>query len=786
MEFITHLPQFRVVVCRECRYAVLPSSIDAHFARLRPHGFTKQARARISAAVADIGSLILNQDELSALEFPFPAASANPIAELAAPEPNGFRCLAEAEGGDACLYIGRSTRRMREHCGEKHGWKSRNKGGYHKAAVIGDVQEVPWRSGVYYQRFFKQGSNSRYFEVSAGIQEEYPSASGQSSTWEIFQAKAGDKYRRVEEAEQHRIKAADELREPNPWLRRTGWTRHLHGLDAVKLRNLIRPAEENEEALQQIHCAFERLIYSAQAVAVTDVIGQPALFEAHRKESCKKPGKPFNSRMDKTTFRQYTNIGKQLLSYIWRANNLEGDETPGFRMSRIQQLHFDNLVDEINAITQPHNSSDTANEEAKVRLQSVVLELWIALLDHKLGDHQYQSIIISGLAVLGLQNGGGWTDAEDFTPKLSAVIKLARLMVVRKAYELRQQSINRRKDCGSSQDKAEEEAPSHFRLVQLMTQKFMMLVDSGGEPSPMDWMLDTRTYGMYIRYHTPAEGTISWKGDTILYQTMQFDMQQVRSMVYGLLSETTRILMTDLLLLELDEHGNVQGEQLPAIDWANSVDNPTESKTGWSFLDDIRNKFETKVTGRDWLAKRVIESPELSREFVQGTGPNGILWRRSRIEKYYRKVDLFQEQLLILVHLTGGQAARAPEIISIRHRNTANGGIRNIFLDGGLVLFVTAYHKGYEYSEKTKLIQRFMPREVGELYVYYVWLALRFFETMQLVVDGVDELSAFVWGDGRSDSRYEDTINLNPVGDDQEGNLENYGKLPAVNLRVRS
>jgi hypothetical protein len=108
---------------------------------------------------------------------------------------------------------------------------------------------------------------------------------------------------------------------------------------------------------------------------------------------------------------------------------------------------------------------------------------------------------------------------------------------------------------------------------------------------------------------------------------------------------------------------------------------------------------------------------------------------------------------LILMHLVGGAPARAPEIISIRHRNMKNGGVRNIFMDGGMISFVTAYHKGYEYGEKTKLIQRFLPKEVGELLVYYLWLVLPFFEMMQLVVDKADKLSAFVWGDEKSHSK---------------------------------
>jgi hypothetical protein len=40
-------------------------------------------------------------------------------------------------------------------------------------------------------------------------------------------------------------------------------------------------------------------------VAVMEVVGLLALFKAHRKEGGRKPSKPFNSRMDLTTFRAY-------------------------------------------------------------------------------------------------------------------------------------------------------------------------------------------------------------------------------------------------------------------------------------------------------------------------------------------------------------------------------------------------------------------------------------------------------------------------------------------------
>jgi superfamily II DNA helicase RecQ len=505
-----------------------------------------------------------------------------------------------------------------------------------------------------------------------------------------------------------------------------------------------------------IHQAFHQLIRHAQKHAVSDVVGQAALFEAHRKEQGKKPTKPFNSRMDKTTFRQYTGYWNQLLSYVVRTDNVDEAKRPRFKFTSKQQDTFDQLMDAVDQVVEFPGEKEGENvkvyHELKKHVQDQVLQFCITLLDHELADNQYKSVIISGLAALGLHEGGRWANAEDYTPKLSAVIKLARLMVIQKAYTTRQQSIATKVRRGMSQVDAEESTRSHVKLVQSMTRKFMMLTSDDGEPTPMDWMLDTRTYGLHIRYSTPAEGTVSWKGETILYQEIQFTMEQVRGMVHGLVAETRQRLIRDLLMLELDPYGEVKGQRLPPIDWARMTDNFTEQQVGWSFLKDSRNQFDIEgVDGRKWLARRVVSEPPLAERFIRGggRGDQPIQWKRDAIEQYQRVKERFQEGLLALKHFGGGQAARAWEIIGIRHRNTSNGGVRNVFIDDRLVMFVTAYHKGYEFSEKTKLIQRFLPREVGELLVYYLWLVLPFWESIQVVVDGVVELSAFVWGDAK-------------------------------------
>jgi hypothetical protein len=119
---------------------------------------------------------------------------------------------------------------------------------------------------------------------------------------------------------------------------------------------------------------------------------------------------------------------------------------------------------------------------------------------------------------------------------------------------------------------------------------------------------------------------------------------------------------------------------------------------------------------------------------------------------WLRQVAAFRGKLLVLMHMTGGQPARGPEILSVRHRNTVQGGHRNLFIEDGMVVFVTRYHKGYEVKGDVKIIHRYLPREVGELVVWYLWLVLPFVQRMQAMVWQQETISDHLWpadADGR-------------------------------------
>lgn len=91
-----------------------------------------------------------------------------------------------------------------------------------------------------------------------------------------------------------------------------------------------------------------------------------------------------------------------------------------------------------------------------------------------------------------------------------------------------------------------------------------------------------------------------------------------------------------------------------------------------------------------------------------------------------KRVVAFRSKLLVLIHTTVGQPARGPEVISIRHSNPGRNQSRNVFIEDRMVVFVTRYHKGYHLKGEVKIIHRYLPRSVGELYIWYVWLVLPF------------------------------------------------------------
>src|SRR5271156_6290240 len=131
-------------------------------------------------------------------------------------------------------------------------------------------------------------------------------------------------------------------------------------------------------------------------------------------------------------------------------------------------------------------------------------------------------------------------------------------------------------------------------------------------------------------------------------------------------------------------------QEPPSIPWQSLRDNPVNQVPGWNFLQDDRNVKLGWPGSNSWLLDKIGQNAKLQKRFVFDGE-----WKTVAASKYLADVMEFKSNLLILMHLTGGQPARGPELLNLKHTNTTLGLVRNIFIEDGLVVFVTGYHKGY-------------------------------------------------------------------------------------------
>lgn len=289
--------------------------------------------------------------------------------------------------------------------------------------------------------------------------------------------------------------------------------------------------------------------------------------------------------------------------------------------------------------------------------------------------------------------------------------------------------------------------------------------------APFGWITRLRTYGKKVQNTTTSLGYIYWSDDeqTLSYKDLQLTMGGFRQFVRTQVS----LAQAELARLFLLHEEEVREEVVPALALHQLHDNPTNNQRGWNFLYDPRNRAllstpsasptpSTPATGaappvsrlrthsgQRWLLDRVLQLDWLREEFIEVklvSQHREMLWRQGAVSKYLAQVESFLQRLLLLVHITGGQPARATELLSLRHSNTVHGRHRNIFIEHGLVSTVTTYHKGYSISNSTKIIHRYLPKPVSELVVYYLWLILPFCLSLRKLVYGQQAaLSAFLW-----------------------------------------
>ena len=124
--------EYRVLICRECKYAIQKSAFGSHLLR---HKVYRRERQRLLSAIARLD--ILEPDDVQLPSLGSPPVDGLPIIE-------GFKCTAAG-----CENLCASSKRMRIHWSERHGEPN---------------PSVPFSRSALLQTFFR-GTKLRYFEV---------------------------------------------------------------------------------------------------------------------------------------------------------------------------------------------------------------------------------------------------------------------------------------------------------------------------------------------------------------------------------------------------------------------------------------------------------------------------------------------------------------------------------------------------------------------------------------------------------------------------------------------
>jgi uncharacterized C2H2 Zn-finger protein len=314
--YFEHVMEYRVAVCRECRYGVLPNHIERHLQHV--HKVEHKEAERVAKAARE---WVLVE---YASEVQVPSQIVKSIAQLPV-FADGLLCRL---GPGRCSKVFRSAEVMRKHWQKTHDWSTAGKGGHPSRVARQRIQRRHQEGcrAVHCQRLFVQGQGSQYFEVQRPV-EGGPGIvpDNGEAAWAQVGEQMAQAWENVKKRAQNTIQDG-ERDEVNPWLERTQWLPYLVGLERPDLLACIeepvadpdpRKDEEAEPVEAAIWAAMDGIARISQA-SVIDRIGVFVRLEAIRTEKHQTRFQPLQPYMDKDAIAKHARPWQQMLMFFAR------------------------------------------------------------------------------------------------------------------------------------------------------------------------------------------------------------------------------------------------------------------------------------------------------------------------------------------------------------------------------------------------------------------------------------------------------------------------------------
>lgn len=464
--------------------------------------------------------------------------------------------------------------------------------------------------------------------------------------------------------------------ETTNWLKRTGWSAHFAGRNLVDIQACSRMPGCDDDELRRMATALDRLFFDrcigglkSMPLMTRLLLASPHPHDAH--------SRPFGPLQEKTSMDRYLVYVKRFLCYCLNVLSLEEDALfaeHGFRFTPAQRASLELLWAHL-------QDEEQSGEGLQEEILQILADFWMQRLD---GD-PFASPLWHFVGVLGIDGETGQLrPAHLFTYVLAGLVFTGRAL-------LGEWAIPTRERAGMTD----------------LAQRFAQVRDAWlckATYSPMGYTLSLLLYGRKIAQETGSRLMVSWSkdGEMMYFMGKPILMEKIRHMVARMTKDAEDLLWGQLMFKEGDDERFI----LPL---AGIEDDLTHTRRGRSFI------HTNDLAGKEVEMLEDLVMGSRKTEFLDRAGE----WKWAGIRKYLKLVKKFEEFLLLLSHITGGQPSRGEEITGLRLVNGINRD-RNVFVIDGDVVLVTQYHKSLAHFDSPKVIPRFLPERIGQLLVMYM------------------------------------------------------------------
>jgi hypothetical protein len=314
-------------------------------------------------------------------------------------------------------------------------------------------------------------------------------------------------------------------------------------------------------------------------------------------------------------------------------------------------------------------------------------------LAYFLGTEEYEdgrsisTLLIYFSSVLGISVDGTTLERPlNYTPKLSAIIHCIRLILL-------ESTLPRFAHSHIGWDARPRRGQLEV-LNKLRVEKMCL-----GSQAPMGELLSLRSYGRAFSHSEGPSFRVHWSddGQEVFWEKHRLTMSQFRR-ISGVVLEDARVYCKRLLY-----------DWQPPCELMKVKDRLSSVAKGYSFVSDQDNELSNAYLELSRLACLAAADGLMTNDD----------WNMNAVWRYLKLHDDFLGLLMLLIFLFGGQVPRGTDLLAVEHYNSPSNR-RGVCIYAGTVIIINTVNKARRATNREFYVARVLPKEVGELFYYYL------------------------------------------------------------------